>query len=205
MEGILIMNIAENMTNELADGVEIVVPAPAFEGSSMNVSTAVNYFSITPDESYPWSTEIYRVDNGVLCPTPSPCPALNITFEPYVPKEVNPEVINAELQLLQRAVLIGKMSEKAITAGWRFYENGVVFDKEQDASAYRVTSQVADNGLQVILTIELVKQTLTTGDTIGFSYIASKNAPNATLPTSQGEFTVHYSQDPLVGVRRPQL
>ncbi|MEC4725742.1 hypothetical protein HWQ46_09325 [Shewanella sp. D64] len=197
------MSIAENMTNELADGVEIIVPAPAFEGNNMNVSTAVNYFSITPDESYPWNTEVYRVDNGVLAPIPSPCPSLTISFEPYKPSETNPVVLSEELQLLQRAVLIGKMSDKAITAGWRFYESGIVFDEEQNASAYRVTSQVADNGLQVILTIAQVTATPVAGDTISFRYVASKDLPTPPFTDAQGKFTVHYSQDPQVGVRRP--
>jgi hypothetical protein len=205
MEGILIMSIAENMTNELADAVEIIVPAPAFEGNSMNVSTAVNYFSITPDESYPWSTEIYRVDNGVLSPTPSPFTALNITFEPYRSKEINSVVIKEELQLLQRAVLIGKMSDKAIAAGWRFYNNGIVFDEVQNGISYNVTSQVADDGLQVILTIEQVEGTPVGGDTISFRYIASKDVPTPPFTDAQGQFTVHYSQDPQVGVRRPKL
>ncbi|WP_157581925.1 hypothetical protein [Shewanella woodyi] len=199
------MNIAENMTNKVTEGVEIVVPAPAFEGNSMNVSTDVNYFSITPDVLSPWNTEIYRVDNGVLAPTPSPCSSLTISFEPYKPSETSPVVLSEELQLLQRAVLIGKMSDKAIEAGWRFYENGIVFDEEQNASDYSITSQVADNGLQVILTIEQVTTTPNEGDTISFRYVASKDLPTPPFTDAQGQFTVHYSQDPQIGVRRPQL
>jgi len=192
------MSIEENQANITVDENEqvvVTIPAPVRDDYHATISTAVCYFKVKPSKTKPWTTKILKGDEYVDTPA-----GFRVQFASHQTKTTDP--VELQLQGLQRIILIAEMDEDdAENLGdWRFHGKGVIYCHENDHNDFRVETVVTENGNQLIMTIDQVKDEDFEND-IAFRYLATCYE----IGVGQLPAPVYYSQDPVVNVGRVQL
>ena len=169
--------------------ISIHVPAPQASDYNDILSTAVCHFKLTPSiaPGVDWKTSIRNKSKEY-----EECDSLSITFDT---SHEDLTALDREQGIILVVDIDNSEDDGAI---WHFHQDGVVFTSPICANECQITTEVINQGTQLIMEISKVEKTGSNFLNIEFVYNAirfSKNSPS--------EPKVYYSQDPRVSVGRP--